>query len=139
MGTMRFDIEKFSGKSDFGLWSIKMRAIIVQQGLVKALKKKEKMSTTLTEKERIEMMEKAQSAIILCLGDKVLREVSKETTAAGMWLKLESLYMAKSLANRLCMKQKLYSFKILDDKNVTDQVDQFIKKLDDLENIDIKL
>ncbi|GKD38507.1 zinc finger, CCHC-type containing protein [Tanacetum coccineum] len=28
----RFDIEKFNGKNDFGLWKIKMRALMVQQG-----------------------------------------------------------------------------------------------------------
>ncbi|GKF60283.1 hypothetical protein Tco_0177069, partial [Tanacetum coccineum] len=27
----RFDIEKFDGKNDFGLWKIKMRALMVQQ------------------------------------------------------------------------------------------------------------
>ena len=39
-------------------------------------------------------MEKAHSAIILSLGDKVLRKVSKEKIAVGVWSKLEGLYMA---------------------------------------------
>ncbi|GKC65790.1 zinc finger, CCHC-type containing protein [Tanacetum coccineum] len=33
----RFDIEKFDGKNDFGLWKIKMRALMVQQGCDAAL------------------------------------------------------------------------------------------------------
>ncbi|GKA53721.1 zinc finger, CCHC-type containing protein [Tanacetum coccineum] len=33
----RFDIEKFDGKNDFGLWQIKMRALMVQQGCDAAL------------------------------------------------------------------------------------------------------
>ncbi|GJY16062.1 hypothetical protein Tco_0386484 [Tanacetum coccineum] len=33
----RFDIEKFNGKNDFGLWQIKMRALMVQQGCDAAL------------------------------------------------------------------------------------------------------
>ncbi|GKC62817.1 hypothetical protein Tco_1095415 [Tanacetum coccineum] len=33
----RFDIEKFNGKNDFGLWKIKMRALMVQQGCDAAL------------------------------------------------------------------------------------------------------
>ena len=37
-----------------------------------------------------EMIDKARSAIILCLGDKALREVAREKTTASMWLKLES-------------------------------------------------
>nr|GEU33924.1 zinc finger, CCHC-type [Tanacetum cinerariifolium] len=34
----RFDIEKFDEKNDFGLWQIKMRALMVQQGCDAALK-----------------------------------------------------------------------------------------------------
>jgi len=54
-------------------------------------------------------MNKARSATILCLGDKGLREVAKEKIVLLMWVKLESLYMTKSLAPRLCLKQQLYS------------------------------
>jgi len=43
------------------------------------------------------MVDKARSVIVLCLGNKVLREVVNEPTATSMWSKLESLYMAKSL------------------------------------------
>ncbi|RVW21953.1 Retrovirus-related Pol polyprotein from transposon TNT 1-94 [Vitis vinifera] len=59
---------------------------------------------------KIELLEKAHSAIILSLGDTVLREVAKAKSAAEVWLKLESLYMTKSLANRLHKKIKLYTF-----------------------------
>jgi hypothetical protein len=34
--------------------------------------------------EKIEMVDKARSAIVLCLGNKVLREEVKEPTAASM-------------------------------------------------------
>nr|GEW03723.1 retrovirus-related Pol polyprotein from transposon TNT 1-94 [Tanacetum cinerariifolium] len=40
----------------------------------------------------------------------ILREVIHETIAAGLWLKLESLYMTKSLANKLWLKDRLYTF-----------------------------
>ena len=33
MGNAKFDLEKFTGKNDFGLWRVKMRALLVQQGL----------------------------------------------------------------------------------------------------------
>ncbi|KAL8466761.1 hypothetical protein ACS0TY_035710 [Phlomoides rotata] len=108
----RFDIEKFYGKTDFGLWRIKMKALLVHQGLADALKddsSSDEEESSSVAVERVKMMEKAHSAIILCLGDKVLREVSKESTAKGVWDKLESLYMVKTLANRLYMKQKFDS------------------------------
>lgn len=105
MGSMKYDIEKFNGRNDFGLWRIKMRAILIQQGLIDALNKNHGSSGSKTEdgaekeKIRTEIMDKAQSANILCLGDKPLREASKEQTATGMWLKLEKLYMTKYSAN----------------------------------------
>ena len=55
---------------------------------------------------------KAHSAIQLCLADEVLREVADEDTTAGLWLKLESLYMTKSLTNKLYLKQRLFTLRI---------------------------
>ena len=69
MGSTKYDIEKFLGKNDFGLWRIKMRAILVQQGLVDALRGESGLSANLSPKEKTEIMEKAHSAIIPCLGD----------------------------------------------------------------------
>ena len=55
------------------------------------------------------MDEKALSAIQLCLSREVLREFINEKTAAGIWSKLESLYMTKSLANKLRLKEQLFT------------------------------
>ncbi|KAL8537666.1 hypothetical protein ACS0TY_012700 [Phlomoides rotata] len=60
MVTTRFDIEKFSGKTDFGLWRIKMKALLVHQGLADALKDDSSSAAV----ERAKMMEKAHSAIV---------------------------------------------------------------------------
>ncbi|GJZ96233.1 hypothetical protein Tco_0668567 [Tanacetum coccineum] len=50
---------------------------------------------------KTDVYKKARSALLLCLDNKVLREVNKEDSAPGVWLKLETLYMTKSLANKL--------------------------------------
>ncbi|KAE8702282.1 hypothetical protein F3Y22_tig00110483pilonHSYRG00048 [Hibiscus syriacus] len=84
-------------------------AMLVQQGLLKVLFGRDKLSNTLSEEQKDDMLEKAHSAILLCLGDKVLREVAEETTASGLWLRLESKYIKKSLTNRLYLKQRLYA------------------------------
>ena len=139
MGSTKYDIEKFSGKNDFGLWRIKIRAILVQQGLVDALRGESGLSVNLSPKEKTEITEKAHSAIILCLGDRALREVASEKTAATIWTKLEKLYMTKSLANKLYLKQRLYSFKMTEEKTMSDQIDDFNKIIDDLENINIMM
>ena len=78
----KWDIEKFTGSNDFGLWKVKMRAILIQ--CVEALKGEAQMPAHLTLVEKTEMNDNAVSAIILCLGDKVLREVARETTVVSM-------------------------------------------------------
>ncbi|GKB58465.1 zinc finger, CCHC-type containing protein [Tanacetum coccineum] len=54
----RFDIEKFDGKNDFGLWQIKMRALMVQQGCDVAL---ETLPADMEAGEKAALMKKAYS------------------------------------------------------------------------------
>jgi hypothetical protein len=96
----KWGIEKFTGSNDFGLWKVKMQAVLIQQKYEKALKGEGALPVTMTQAEKTEMLDKARSAIVLCLGDKVSRDIAKEPIAASMWSKLESLYMTKSLAHR---------------------------------------
>ena len=63
---------------------------------------------------------KTHSAIQLCLADKVLREVANEDTAAGLWLKLESLYMTKSLTNKLYLKKGLFTLRMKEGTPIKD-------------------
>ncbi|KAL8502078.1 hypothetical protein ACS0TY_021264 [Phlomoides rotata] len=84
MTTMKLVIEKFTGKNDFGHWKIKMKVLLTHNGLVDALKVTAGETSSIDGEKMDEIQEKAQSAIILCLGDMVLREVSRETTAVGV-------------------------------------------------------
>ncbi|KAL8489406.1 hypothetical protein ACS0TY_025348 [Phlomoides rotata] len=139
MASMKLDVEKFSWKNDFGLWKVKMKALLVHHGLVIALKSDKDEESSISRERKIEIMEKAHSAIILCLGDKPLREVSKEKTAIDVWKKLESLYQTKSISNKLYVKQKLLDFRMSEDKNLSEQLDTFNRYVDDLEDLDVKL
>ena len=65
------------------------------------------------------------------------REVAKVKFATELWLKLESLYMTKSLAKRLHKKIKLYTFKMASGMLIDEHFDHFNKIILDLENIDI--
>nr|GEX28398.1 retrovirus-related Pol polyprotein from transposon TNT 1-94 [Tanacetum cinerariifolium] len=131
----RFDIKKFDGKNDFGLWQIKMCVVMVQQGCDDAL---ETLPVYMEAGEKDTLMKKAYSTLILCLEDWVLREVTKETTAAGIWTKLTSLYMTKSLANRMYLKKKMYTYYMSPSTKLGDYIDEFNKLILDLENIDIE-
>ncbi|GJW17799.1 zinc finger, CCHC-type containing protein [Tanacetum coccineum] len=132
----RFNIEKFYGKNDFRLWQIKMCALMVQQGCDVAL---ETLPTNMEAGEKAALMNKAYSTLILCLGDRVLWEVTKETTAARIWMKLTSLYMTKYLANRLYLKKKLYTYYMSLGMKLGDYIDKFNKLIVDLVNVDIDI
>ena len=137
MATAKFKVEKFDGHNSFSLWRIKMRALLRQQGLAKILDG-EVPSTSSTE-ERKELEEKAHSIILLSLSDGVLREVTDEETAVGLWKKLESLYMKKSLTNRLFLKQRLYTLGMQEGMPLCDHLDDFNRIILDIKNIDIKV
>lgn len=79
-------------ENDFTLWRIKMKALMVHQGISMAINKRE--LEVVTDKWKILWVQaKAHSALILSLGEKVLREVSEKNTALGIWEKLQTLYM----------------------------------------------
>ena len=139
MSSRKFDIEKFTTKSDFDLWRIKMKALLVHQGIQDALLGEEALSNNLSKKEKQDVLDKAQSTMILSLSDRTLREVFRETSVAAIWKKLESLYIKECLANRLYLKQRLYSFKMQEGRSIEDQMDEFNKIIDDLANVDIKI
>ncbi|GKB83069.1 retrotransposon protein, putative, ty1-copia subclass [Tanacetum coccineum] len=108
----KFDVKKFDGSNDFGLWRVKMRCLLIQHGWEAAL---DPFSETMADAEKTaalktDVYKKAHSVLLLCLDNKVLREVNKENSAVGVWLKLETLYMTKSLANKLYLKKKLFTF-----------------------------
>jgi hypothetical protein len=105
-----------------------MMAILTQQKCIEALKGVTHMLATLSDAEKTEMDEKALSAIILCLGDKVLREVAKEKSVVEMWTKHKQL-----------LKQQLYFFRMVENKSVVEQLTEFNKIIDDLANIGVNL
>ncbi|GJU28111.1 retrovirus-related pol polyprotein from transposon TNT 1-94, partial [Tanacetum coccineum] len=137
----KFDVKKFDGSNDFGLWRVKMRCLLIQHGWEAAL---DPFLETMADAEKTaalktDVYKKAHSALLLCLDNKVLREVNKENSAAGVWLKLETLYMTKSLANKLYLKKKLFTFYMHSGKKLSEHIDEFNKLIGDLANIDVDI
>ncbi|GKD43945.1 retrovirus-related pol polyprotein from transposon TNT 1-94 [Tanacetum coccineum] len=112
-----------------------MRALLIQHGCEAAL---EVLPADMEAQGKAELNKKAHSAVILCIGNKVFREVTGETNAAGVWSKLENLYMTKSLANKLYLKNKLYTFYMPAGRNISEHIDEFNKIVLDLANMEVK-
>ncbi|KAH9648840.1 CCHC-type domain-containing protein [Citrus sinensis] len=124
-----------------------MRAILIQQGLDSALddddesksKKEKEEGSSGSDGNLRTKNNKAHSTIILHLSDEVLREVAKEKTASGLWAKLEEIFLKKSLAKRLYIKMKLYTFSIKEGTIMKDHLDELNKLILDFENVSIIL
>ena len=81
----------------------------------------------MSDEENDELMEKTHSVILLCLGNEVLREVAKKDMTAKLWLRLESLYMRKSLTNHLYLKKRLYTLQMKEGTSIKDTLMNLIK------------
>ncbi|MFQ6660986.1 hypothetical protein Gotur_029296 [Gossypium turneri] len=113
MASIRFDIDKFDGITNFNLWQVRMTTILIQGDLEKVL----------TEKKPADM-------------DK---EVLMEKTTFTLWKWLETLYVTKSLVNRLMLKQRLYMFCMNEGEHLRDHINQFINLLNDLKNVEVQI
>jgi hypothetical protein len=129
---------KFDGTGNFGLWQRRVKDMLMQQGLVKALYRKTKKPEKMTDDEWGELDMKAVSTIRLLLADKVMYDVMEENSTAGIWLNLEKIYMFKSLTNKLHLKQKLYGLKMTEGADLRQHINTFKQIISDMLRIDIK-
>nr|GEW34573.1 retrotransposon protein, putative, Ty1-copia subclass [Tanacetum cinerariifolium] len=74
----KFDVEKFDGSNDFGLWRVKMRCLLIQHSWEAAL---DPFPGTMTDADKTATLK--TDALLLCLDNKVLRKVNKEDSTAG--------------------------------------------------------
>jgi hypothetical protein len=138
MQSSKFEVENFSGKNNFELWKLKMHDLLVQQGMVKDLLEKTKQPATITDDDWDEMDARALSAIRLCLVDDVLFNIVLKKTTVGLWTKLESLYMTKSLTNKIYLKRQLYNLRMKEGTKVADHLNTFNTLIVQLTSMEVK-
>ena len=61
-----------------------MCALLIQQGLSKALKGRKALPSMMFDEKNDKLMEKAYSVILLCLSNEVLHEIAEEDTATKL-------------------------------------------------------
>ena len=65
MFSTKFETEKFNGKNNFELWKLKMRDLLVQQGLQRYLDRKRKKTLTMTDDEWEDLDAKALKSLMV--------------------------------------------------------------------------
>ena len=119
----KFDVVKFDGSGNFGLWQRRVKDLLVQQGMMKALYGKQPKGMNNMDWKDLEA--KAAATIRLCLANDVMYHVMDEESPVAIWLKLESWYISKSLTNKLYLKQKLYGLKMAESLDLSQHINVF--------------
>jgi hypothetical protein len=136
ISSVKFNVMKFDGSSNFGLWQRRVKDLLVQQGIVKVLYEMKPNGIAVIDWKELEA--KAVATNRLCLGDDMMYHIMDEESLAAVWLKLKSRYMSKSLTNKLYLKQRLYGLKMAEGSNLSQHINMFNQIIDDLKKVDVK-
>lgn len=138
----KFEVDKFDGDCDFSIWKHRVLAQLEILGLDSVLKTDETPSSENIDESDPKWIAKdrrVRNLLGMSETDMVLRKVMKNKTGQGMWDALESQYQDKSLPIRFYLKQRFYSFKMEEDKNLDKNLDVFNKLVSDLGSLDVEL
>ncbi|KAE8684070.1 hypothetical protein F3Y22_tig00111154pilonHSYRG00007 [Hibiscus syriacus] len=133
----KFEVAKFDGQGNFGLWQTRVKDLLAQQGILKALRSTKPAS--MDEEDWEELQQRAAGTIRLCLADEVMYHVMHLSSPDEIWRKLESQFMSKSLTTKLYLKQRLYGLKMQDDHDLAQHVNVFNQIVSDLARLDVKI
>ncbi|KAL0411600.1 UNVERIFIED_CONTAM: hypothetical protein Slati_3749700 [Sesamum latifolium] len=125
-----YNLQVFDGKSDFSIWQQKMKGILIQQKVFKAISGK--YPDNASEEKIVEDDGIAYSSIILNLSDTVIRKVGTQNSARELWEKLEELYTETSLPTKLFLLEYFFKYKLDLSKNIDDNIDEFTKLIQDI-------
>lgn len=132
--SLRIDAPKYDGKTDFTMWQLTVKDVLIQQGLDDALEKAKPKE--MSDADWAKIQKRAASTIRLALAPDVRYNVLKESTPKEIWDKLASIYASKSLTNRLNLKMELYSLKLDEESSLHDHISCFNQLVCHLANVD---
>lgn len=121
------------------MWSQKTYVALVHQKCAKALGGEETIFEEMSSSQKTEVLETTYSLLCLHLSENVFIQVDDKSTVTKIWLKLEFLYLTKSLTNKIYLKEQLFGFKIESTKSLDDNLDKLNKITVSLTNIDEKI
>jgi len=92
--TFKFEMARFDGTGNFRLWQTRVKDLLAQQGISRALS--EKKSAKVDDDKWEEMQAQACATIRLCLSNKIMYHVMDKISPKKIWDKLEEQFMSKS-------------------------------------------
>lgn len=135
LSNAKFEVEKFDGTNNFGMWQCEVSDLLFREGSDIALESKPK---DYSDDDWNYVNRQACGTIRLCLRKDQKYFVMKENIAAILWKKLEDKFMTKSVENRLYLKKKLFRFQFKKGTPMIEHLNNFNKILADLQNLDVE-
>jgi hypothetical protein len=146
MQSLKFGVERFDGRMNFGLWQIQVKDILIQSGLHKTLRGiptsgssdgAAKSGTSDIDWEDLDL--KAASTIRLCLAKNVLANVQGMSTAKELWEKLEEMYQTKGISNRVYLKEQFHTLRMAEGTTISDHLSVLNGIVSELETLGVKM
>ncbi|GMI70741.1 hypothetical protein HRI_000743400 [Hibiscus trionum] len=137
MSGAKFEVVKFNGEGNFGLWQTRVKDLLAQQRILKAVRSTKPVS--MEDDDWEELQQRVTGTIWLCLADKIMYHVMNLASLGEICSKLESQFMSKSLTNKLYQKQKLCGLKKQEGQDLTQHVNIFNQIITDLTQLDVKI
>ena len=98
----KFEVARFDGTGNFGLWQTRVKDLLARQSISRALN--EKKPAKVDDDKWKEMQAQACATIRLCLTDQIIYHVMDETSPKKIWDKLEEQFMSNTLTRKLYLK-----------------------------------
>ncbi|KAK4431134.1 hypothetical protein Salat_0875500 [Sesamum alatum] len=137
MSGAKFEVVKFDGTGNFGLWEMRVKDLLAQQGILKALRPQKPNS--LDDEDWEELQQRAVGTIRLCLADEIMYHVMNLKSPGEVWKKLEIKFISKSITNKLHLKQRLYGLKMQEGADLAQHVNVFNQIITDLARLDVSV
>jgi hypothetical protein len=109
----------------------------VQQGLQKVLAGKTKKPTSMIDEDWEDLDARALVPFVCVWKMKCCLTSLREETTIGLWNRLESLYMTKSLMNIIFLKRQLYSLRMKEGTKIVDHLNVFNTLICQLSSMDV--
>ena len=116
----KFEVARFDGTANSGLWQTRVKNLLAQQGISRAFNVKK--LTKVDDDKWEEMQAQACPTIWLCLSDQIMYHVMDITSSKQIWDKLEEQFMSKTLTQKLYLKQKLYGLKMQEGSDLGEHI-----------------
>jgi hypothetical protein len=133
----KFEVARFDGTGNFGLWQTRVKDLLAQQGISRVLS--EKKPAKVEDDKWEDMQAQACGVMRLCLSDQVMYHVMDESSPKKIWDKLAEKFMSKTLTQKLYLKQKLYRLKMQEGSDLAEHVNVFNQLIADLGKVDVKI